>query len=214
MSRRIRVIVADSQKIVREGLRRWLKRTNIDTLAEVSTLAELLRVAHEDPPDVILSEVRLEDGESLAALTEFRQQFPKTAILFFSEFDNPIYISQAMKSEAAGYVLKTCTRDELLEAIKTVESGGNLWTVDELRRLQGAMAVPRMNGGGIEGVLTARESEILSKVAMGLTNKQVARFLKISPETVKEHVQHILQKVGVRDRTQAALWYVRQGNGE
>ena len=97
---------------------------------------------------------------------------------------------------------------ELIDAIQAAASGEAIWSRDELRRVTGALAAPR-NGSNVEVPLTKRESEVLKQLAFGLTNKEIAQSLGISYETVKEHVQHILRKIGVSDRTQAAVWAVR-----
>jgi DNA-binding NarL/FixJ family response regulator len=104
---------------------------------------------------------------------------------------------------------KGSSRDELVRAIKTAASGETIWSREELRRVTGALAAPR-NGSEQEVSLTKRESEVLKQLAFGLTNKEIAQSLGISYETVKEHVQHILRKIGVSDRTQAAVWAVRR----
>ena len=97
-----------------------------------------------------------------------------------------------------------------IEAIRKASIGESAWTRDELRRVTGALATPRLNAD-VEVPLTQRESEVLRQLALGLTNKEIAQALHISYETVKEHVQHILRKIGVSDRTQAAVWAVRKG---
>ena len=96
----------------------------------------------------------------------------------------------------------------MIKAIKAATAGENLWTREELRCVTGAMATPRLNAD-VEVALTQREGEVLRQIACGLTNKQIAESLHVSYETVKEHVQHILGKIGVTDRTQAAVWAVR-----
>jgi DNA-binding NarL/FixJ family response regulator len=111
---------------------------------------------------------------------------------------------------ASGYLLKTCGRDELLNAIRTAAGGKDLWTRDGLRRVTGALATPRLSTD-TEVPLTQREGEVLRHIALGLTNKQIAEAMHISYETVKEHVQHMLGKIGVSDRTQAAVWAVHKG---
>ncbi len=106
-------------------------------------------------------------------------------------------------------MLKGCSRDELVQAIRSAAEGESAWTRDELRRVTGALATPRL-ATDVEVPLTQRESEVLRQLALGLTNKEIAQALHISYETVKEHVQHILRKIGVSDRTQAAVWAVRK----
>jgi DNA-binding NarL/FixJ family response regulator len=111
---------------------------------------------------------------------------------------------------AQGYLLKGASREELLTALRAAAAGENIWTREELRRVTGALAAPRAVGD-VDVPLTQRESEVLRQLAHGLTNKEIAQSLTISYETVKEHVQHILRKIGVSDRTQAAVWAVRKG---
>ncbi len=111
---------------------------------------------------------------------------------------------------ASAYVLKSDSRARLIECIEAAVKGESLWTREELRRVTGALATPRVISD-VEVPLTQRESEVLRQLANGLTNKEIANTLNISYETVKEHVQHILRKIGVSDRTQAAVWAVRKG---
>jgi DNA-binding NarL/FixJ family response regulator len=134
---------------------------------------------------------------------------PYLPILILSTFDNPTYVARAVALGASGYLLKGCTRDELIAAVQAAAGGGSAWTRDELRRVTGALGTPRV-AADVEVPLTARESEVLKQLALGLTNKEIANSLQISYETVKEHVQHILRKIGVSDRTQAAVWAVRR----
>jgi DNA-binding NarL/FixJ family response regulator len=101
------------------------------------------------------------------------------------------------------------SRDEFVEGIRQAAAGETIWSREELRRVTGALAAPRSNNES-EVPLTKRENEVLKQLAFGLTNKEIAQSLGISYETVKEHVQHILRKIGVSDRTQAAVWAVRK----
>ena len=127
-----------------------------------------------------------------------------------STFDNPTYVARAVALGASGYLSKSLDREEIIEAIMGAHRGGNSWTREALRRVAGALATPRI-AADVDVPLTHRESEVLVQLAQGLTNKEIALALGISYETVKEHVQHILRKIGVSDRTQAAVWAVRQG---
>jgi DNA-binding NarL/FixJ family response regulator len=154
-------------------------------------------------------DIRMPDGDGLTALGRIRLDKPNLPILILSTFDNPTYIARAVALGANGYLLKGCTRDELLIALRVAAAGENTWTREELRRVTGALATPRL-AADVEVPLTQRESEVLRQLAYGLTNKEIANALSISYETVKEHVQHILRKIGVSDRTQAAVWAVRK----
>jgi len=110
---------------------------------------------------------------------------------------------------ASGFLLKDCSREKLIETIRRAASKETVWTRDELRRITGALATPRVTAD-VDVPLTQREFEVLRHLANGLTNKEIAEAMHISYETVKEHVQHILRKLGVTDRTQAAVWAVRK----
>ncbi len=110
---------------------------------------------------------------------------------------------------AAGYLLKTASQKQILNAIRAVAGGDSIWSGEELRRVTGALGAP-IAATSDDVHLTKRESEVLKQIAFGLTNKEIAQSLGISYETVKEHVQHILQKLAVSDRTQAAVWAVRR----
>ncbi len=150
------------------------------------------------------------DGDGLNALGRIKLERPQLPVLMLSTYDNPTYVARAVALGANGYVLKSANRDRLVSAIRSVAGGESIWTREELRRVTGALATPRL-AADVEVPLTQRESEVLRQLAMGLTNKEIGQALTISYETVKEHVQHILRKIGVSDRTQAAVWAVRRG---
>ena len=150
------------------------------------------------------------DGDGLRVLSRLKDEKPELPVLMISTYDNSTYMARSVALGANGYFLKDVTRETLLEAIIRATKGEMVWRRDELRRVTGAMSTPRMPVD-VEVPLTQRESEVLHQLAHGLTNKEIAQVLSISYETVKEHVQHILQKIGVSDRTQAAVWAVRKG---
>ena len=126
----------------------------------------------------------------------------------FSAFDNPASVARAIALGASGFLLKGCTRDELISAIRVCASGENVWSREKLRSVSGALRTPRL-ANNLEISLSEREGEVLRQMTHGLTNKQIAQAMNISYETVKEHVQHVLRKIGLTDRTQAAVWAVR-----
>ena len=205
---KIRLLIADDHEVVRSGLKSLLANSDIKVVGEVASGQAAVKFALENEVDVVLLDVRMPDGDGLTALGRIKLDKPRLPVLMLSSFDNPAYIARAVALEASGYLLKGCTRDQLVSAIKTAAGGENTWTREELRRVTGALATPRITAD-VEVPLTQRESEVLRQLAYGLTNKQIAEALDISYETVKEHVQHILRKVGVTDRTQAAVWAVR-----
>jgi len=206
----ITLVIAEDHEVVRRGLRSLLAGTEIEIIGEAATGEKALELSLRLQPDVVLLDVRLPNGDGLNVLGRLKLERPEQAVLFLSTYDNPTYVARAVAMGAAGYLLKGADRDHLLDAIRKVAAGDNAWTRDELRSVTGALATPRVNAD-VEVPLTQRESEVLRQLALGLTNKEIALALHISYETVKEHVQHILRKVGVSDRTQAAVWAVRKG---
>ncbi len=209
MNNKVKLLIADDHEVVRSGLRAMLADSDVEVVAEVATGDSAVKYALENEVDVALLDIRMPEGDGLTALGRIKLDKPDLPILMLSTFDNPTYIARSVALGASGYLLKGCTREELIKAIKSAAAGESAWTRDELRRVTGALATPRL-AADVEVPLTQRESEVLRQLAYGLTNKEIAQALHISYETVKEHVQHILRKIGVSDRTQAAVWAVRK----
>jgi DNA-binding NarL/FixJ family response regulator len=191
-------------------LKNLLADTEIEVIAEASSGAQAVDLAMKKNPDLVILDIRMPDGDGLTALGRIKLDRPDLPVLILSTYDNPTYVARAVALGAGGYILKGSSRDEIVEAIRKAAQGDSIWTREELRRVTGALATPRL-AADVEVPLTQRESEVLRQLALGLTNKEIAQALKISYETVKEHVQHILRKIGVADRTQAAVWAVRKG---
>ena len=206
----IKLLIADDHEVVRTGMRTILDGTDIEIVGEATGGEEAVRLAFKIHPDVVIMDIRMPDGDGLTALGRIKLEKPEIPVMMFSSFDNPTYIARSVALGASGYLLKSTPCDQLIDSIRKVADGESVWTREELRRVTGALATPRLNQD-VEVPLTQRESEVLRQLANGLTNKEIALALEISYETVKEHVQHILRKVGVSDRTQAAVWAVRQG---
>ncbi|MEM8947222.1 MAG: response regulator transcription factor [Planctomycetota bacterium] len=206
----IRLLIADDHAVVRAGLRAMIAESDICIVAEASNGNQALEFASVHSPDVVLLDVRMPEADGIACLGRLRTELPNLPVLMFSAYDNPTYIARAVALGAVGYLIKTVDQQTLLTAIGRVAAGESIWTREELRRVTGALSTPRV-AVDLEVPLTKRESEVLKQLALGLSNKEIALALSISYETVKEHVQHILRKVGVSDRTQAAVWAVRKG---
>jgi len=204
----VELVIADDHEVVRTGLVRMLEGSDIHIVAEAEDGAAALALAIERRPTVILLDVRMPNMDGLDCLARLQSELPGTPVLMFSSFDNPTYVARAVALGAAGFLLKTATRSQIIAAIQTVAGGETIWSRDELRRVSGALAGPRTMAE-VDVPLTKRECEVLKQLAFGLTNKEIAQALGISYETVKEHVQHVLKKLGVADRTQAAVWAVR-----
>jgi DNA-binding NarL/FixJ family response regulator len=206
----IKIVIADDHEVVRTGLKSLLSGTDIKIAGEAVSGESTLRLVQKHNPDLVLLDIRMPDGDGLNTLGRIKLDRPELPVIIFSTYDNPTYIARAVALGANGFVLKGSSRERLIDAIRKAAQGENVWTRDELRRVTGALATPRLNAD-VDIPLTQRESEVLRQLALGMTNKEIALALKISYETVKEHVQHILRKLGVTDRTQAAVWAVRKG---
>ena len=206
---KIRLLIADDHEAVRLGVKSLLEGTDIRVVGEATTGTAAVKFVAEKEVDIVLMDIRMPDGDGLTALGRIRLDKPDLPILLFSAYDNPAYIARAVAMGASGSLMKSCTRDELIGAIHAAIAGENIWTQEELRRVSSSLRTPRVNGD-LEISLSEREGEVLRQMAFGLTNKQIAQTMHISYETVKEHVQHILRKLGLTDRTQAAVWAVRQ----
>ncbi len=205
----IRVYIVDDHEVVRLGLASIFSGTQIEICGESASAADVAEKVESLKPDVLLLDIRMEGGDGLNTLGRIKLDHPELPVLLYSAYDNPTYVARAVALGAAGYVLKDAPAEKLISSLETAAKGESAWTRDELRRVTGALATPRLSTD-IEVPLTQRESEVLRQMALGLTNKEIAKALSISYETVKEHVQHILRKVGVTDRTQAAVWAVRK----
>jgi DNA-binding NarL/FixJ family response regulator len=207
----IRVLIADDHEVVRTGIKSIVSQdADIEVVGEATTGEEVVAMAIEMEPDVVLLDIRMPGNDGLNALGRIKLDRPRMPIVVLSTYDNPTYVARAVALGANGYLMKTASHAQVIDAVKRASEGENIWTREELRRVTGALATPRLSDD-IEVPLTRRESEVLRQLAHGLTNKEIAQALGISYETVKEHVQHILRKVGVADRTQAAVWAVRKG---
>jgi len=206
----IKVLVADDHEVVRTGLVSLLAGSDIKIVAEATDGAEALKLAVKHHPDVVLLDIRMPDSDGLEALDKIHKEVPKTRVVMLSTYDNPTYVARAVALGASDYVLKGATRQELINTITAAAEGKSPSASGELQRVAGAMA---RNVTPIDEdiPLTNRETQVLRHVALGLSNKEIGRSLSISIETVKEHVQNILRKIAVTDRTQAAVWAVRRG---
>lgn len=205
----IKVLIVDDHEVVRLGIAGLLSDSDITVVGDVGTGEQALAAVKRLKPDVVLLDVRIPEMDGLTVLGRLRMEDTQVKVLMLSTYDNPTYVARAVALGANGYLLKSTSRADLVAAIRKAAGGEDAWTRDELRRVTGALATPRM-AGEIEVPLTQRESEVLRQLAHGLTNKEIGQALGISYETVKEHVQHILRKIGVNDRTQAAVWAVRK----
>jgi DNA-binding NarL/FixJ family response regulator len=207
----VRVVVVDDHEVVRTGVVSLFEGSDVKVVGQASGGTEAVKVVKDKKPDVVLLDIRMEEGDGLSALEKLRQSAPSCRVVMLSTYDNPTYVARANAMGASDYLLKGSTRDQLLGAIKAVAAGNAPSSFGEMRRVAGAMATRKKEEDVVEVPLTQRETQVLRHLALGLSNKEIGRSLSISVETVKEHVQHLLRKIDATDRTQAAVWAVRKG---
>ncbi len=206
----IRLLICDDHEVIRTGLATLLAGTDIEVVGEAATGKEAVKQAAKLKPDVILLDIRMPDGDGLSALEKLRAKAPNSKVVMLSTYDNPTYIARAVALGACDYVLKGSSQETLVATITAAAKGESPYHAAELRRIAAAMKVRQVIEDD-DMPLTQRETQVLKHIALGLSNKEIARSLEISVETVKEHVQNILRKLAVTDRTQAAVWAVRKG---
>lgn len=206
----IKVLVADDHEVVRQGLISLFNGSDIKVVGEAKDGEEAVVLARKFRPQVVLLDIRMPQADGLTTLEKLRSEMPETKVVMLSTYDNPTYVARAVALGASDYVLKGSSRQELISAVTAAANGEAPSKVGELRRVAGAMAT-RQASADEDVPLTNRETQVLRHMALGLSNKEIGRSLTISIETVKEHVQNILRKIAVSDRTQAAVWAVRRG---
>jgi NarL family two-component system response regulator LiaR len=199
----IRVLLADDHAVVRQGLRTFLDlQDDIEVVAEAADGEEALEAAERLAPDVVLIDLVMPKLDGIEAIRRLRERSPEIRAIVLSSFVDDDKLFPAIRAGAAGYLLKDVQPQDLVEAIRTVNGGGALLHPQVAARLLEEMT---------EDPLTPREREVLALIGRGMPNKIIARELTLSEKTVKAHVSSILAKLGVTDRTQAALYAVREG---
>ncbi|SEO75029.1 response regulator [Actinacidiphila rubida] len=208
----IRVLLVDDHQVVRRGLRTFLEvQGDIEVVGEAADGAEGVARAQELRPDVILMDVKMPGTDGIAALQLLRDAQNPARVLIVTSFTEQRTVVPALRAGAAGYVYKDVDPVALADAIRSVHAGHVLLQPE----VAGALLAQDhgTSGTGRATTLTDREREVLGLIADGRSNREIARALVLSEKTVKTHVSNILMKLDLADRTQAALWAVRNGIG-
>ena len=207
----IHVLIADDHDIVRSGLQTLFHGSEIHIVGEATSPSQAVRQTLKHRPDVVLMDIRMDHGEGLQALREIRHKSPETPVVVWSTHDNPTYIARSVALGAADYLTKNSSKRELIAAIRAAVSGQPPTRTGLMRNIATAMNTRQANGQQFDVPLTARELQVLRHLGLGLNNREIGQSMDISVETVKEHVQNVLRKLDLNDRTQAAVWAVRKG---
>jgi DNA-binding NarL/FixJ family response regulator len=210
----IRVMIVDDHAVVREGLRAFLTlQDGLQIVAEAADGVQAIEQARQTRPDVILMDLVMPRLDGVGAMRELRRELPECRVIVLTSFLDDERLLPAIQAGAAGYLLKNADPAQLARAVREAHEGGAIIDPTVAARLIGALADerPRAPAAPASEELTAREREVLELIAGGRSNKRIAFELGISEKTVKTHVGHLLAKLGVNDRTQAAMLAVRQG---
>jgi DNA-binding NarL/FixJ family response regulator len=202
----IRVLVVDDHAVVREGLRTFLAlQDGIEVVGESADGEAAVRDAEYLRPDVVLMDLVMPRLDGVGAMRELRRLVPSCRVIVLTSYTDDDRILPAIQAGAAGYLLKNAEPREIARAVRAAHAGEALLDPSVAARVVSALARPEPHE------LTPREREVLALIARGMANKRIALELGVSEKTVKAHVGHVLAKLGVTDRTQAALVAVRSG---
>jgi DNA-binding NarL/FixJ family response regulator len=206
----IRVCLVDDQRLMRDGLRTLLElEEGLEVVGEAEEGQSALRLYEEKQPDVVLMDIRMPGMDGVEATRRLVARWPDARVIILTTFDDESYIFDGLRAGALGYLLKDVSGQELAEAVRKVAAGGALIEPSVARKVLAEFSrlTPSRPASlaGLPEPLSAREEDILAGIARGLTNKEIALRLSLTEGTVKNYISVIFQKLGVQDRTQAAL---------
>jgi NarL family two-component system response regulator LiaR len=211
MAETIRILIADDHAVVREGLRSLINyQSEMEVVGEAADGAQAVELAQSLNPDVILLDLVMPKQSGLEAISEIKKQMPQAHILVLTSFAEDDKVFPAIKAGALGYLLKDTSPQQLLQAIRQVHDGEASLHPAIARKLIQELKQPQAPPM-VEDPLTAREVQVLELVAHGLSNQEISERLVISERTVRTHVSSILDKLHLANRTQAALYALREG---
>lgn len=220
MTQAIRVLLVDDHTVVREGARTMLSGSpDIVVVGEASSGEEALQRVQELAPHVVLMDIRMPGMSGTEAARRIKSASPTTSVIMLTMYDSDMYVVEAIQAGAAGYLTKDVSRELLCHAVSSVVDGGTIVRSGLLRRAITALQSASAGGNEKAAVsllehLTPRERDVVRLLAQGYGNKELCQELHLAEVTVKKHVQNVIQKLGVSDRTHAAIQAVRLGLAE
>ena len=206
-----RLVIADDHELARAGLRVMFDTRDFELVGEASNGFEALQLCRRLKPDVALIDVRMPEMDGVTTCHAIKQECPATSVILVTIHTNPEYLFEALKAGAAGYVLKDVSQQELITTVQKVLHGESILDQELMARLLRRLASETPVKEELLPQLSSREREVLQLLTKGHTNQEIAHLLTVSVSTVKIHVEHILGKLGVSDRTQAAVRAIELG---
>jgi len=211
MSEKSTIITIDDHPLLRKGLKQLVEfEDDIEIIAEASNGADGIKLAVELEPDLIILDLNMQNMDGIETLKQLRDKGVQSRVVMLTVSDNDDDVVRAVQAGADGYLLKDTDPEELLEKIKEATTGKMVITPRLTQILATALKSPESHSVNKISTLTNREREILELIAKGLPNKLIARELDISDGTVKVHVKHLLKKLELRSRVEAAVWFLGQ----
>jgi DNA-binding NarL/FixJ family response regulator len=202
----IRILLVDDQDLIRRGMKALLKSDReLEVIGEAKNGRAAIALVESLQPDVVLMDVRMPEMDGVAATKEISERFPAVKVLVLTTFDDREYITQVLRFGAAGYLLKDTPFEELTQAIRLVQKGYTQLAPGLASKLV-ATSTAEANPPASFANFSPREQEILKLIAKGANNQEIADALFISEKTVRNNITNILGELGLRDRTQAAIW--------
>jgi two-component system response regulator DevR len=203
----VSILIVDDHEVVRMGLRTLLeRRPGFAVVGEAGTAEEAVRAARQSQPDVVIMDIRLPDGNGVEACREIREEQPDTKVIMLTSYADDEALFGSIMAGASGYLLKQTRGQSLAEAIEKVAEGESLLDPAVTQKVLDGMRRLAADGGGDLAALSPQERKILTLIAEGKTNKEIAQEVFLSDKTVKNYVSNILSKLNVRRRSQAAAF--------
>jgi DNA-binding NarL/FixJ family response regulator len=215
----IRLVLVDDQDLIRRGMRALLNSDpSLELVGEADDGQTALQVVAQHQPDVVLMDIRMPGMDGVAATRAISQTYPQVKVLILTTFDDQDYVQQALAAGAVGYLLKDTPFEELTQAIHLVEKGYTQLSPGLIAKMLAATSPPTQPPSQPDltllSELTPRERDILYRIAQGANNREIAEQLFLSEKTVRNHVSNLLSRLGLRDRTQAAIYVHEIGGSE
>jgi DNA-binding NarL/FixJ family response regulator len=204
-------MVVDDHEIWRDGVRSMLRDTEFEIVGEAGSGREAVQTVGELQPRLVLLDIRMAGGDGFETLTAIKASHPQISVVMLTTYSNPTFMARAVAGGASGYLLKGVKGQSLLDDLRKVANGGTLLSREDLVHSLRCVSDNSHGSDELSEPLTPREVEVLRYLATGLSNRDIAALLFIGEGTVKTHVEHIIGKLSVSDRVQAAVWAARQG---